>query len=181
MARQHPGHFVLGIDACRESLGRTSRLAPSNALFLIGNVLTLSTDLEGVATDITINFPWGSLLEGLLDADSGVASTLRLLARPLAALEVRLNAGALAESGWQLQDGVTRIRRSLQAQSFLMDPATELDVAALRQFQSSWSKRLAFGRDPRGILLSGHRQRTLGGNLHSSTGGSPLWEPGSRR
>jgi hypothetical protein len=32
-----------------------------------------------------------------------------------------------------------------------------MDVHTLRDFPSTWAKRLAFGRDPRAMMLSAHK------------------------
>ena len=65
IAQNNPGTFVIGIDACRENLVAISRRAPSNSLFVIANARALPTELFGSATQVTINFPWGSLFDGL--------------------------------------------------------------------------------------------------------------------
>ena len=66
IAHTTPGQFAIGIDTCRENLRELSRCAPDNALYLIADALALPDELAGLATRITINFPWGSLLRGLL-------------------------------------------------------------------------------------------------------------------
>src|SRR4051812_8153871 len=59
IARDRPEQFAIGIDTCRENLREASRCAPDNALYLIADGLALPSDLTGLATRITINFPWG--------------------------------------------------------------------------------------------------------------------------
>ena len=67
-------------------------------------------ELGGMASKITINFPWGSLLTALLDGEPRLLEGLLAISRAGAALEVRLNAGALAEAGYTLESGAARIR-----------------------------------------------------------------------
>jgi 16S rRNA (adenine(1408)-N(1))-methyltransferase len=153
-ARTRPALFAIGVDACRENLRAASRSWPRNALFAIADARALPPELHRLATRITINFPWGSLLGGLLGGDAGLLDGLIAIARPGAALEVRLNGGALAEAGWSLERGGERIRHVLQAGGFSIGPPTELGALALRSCQSTWAKRLAFGRDPRALYLS---------------------------
>ncbi|MGH2633583.1 MAG: hypothetical protein ACRDG3_09255 [Tepidiformaceae bacterium] len=57
--------LAIGIDAAREPLRAASRKAPANALFLIANVAALPHALNGIASAVTVFFPYGSLL-GLL-------------------------------------------------------------------------------------------------------------------
>lgn len=155
IARTCPACFALGLDACRENLRAGSHAAPPNALFVIANALALPRELTGAATRIAINFPWGSLLGGLLAGDPALLAGLRTLARPGsgAPLEVRLNGGALAEAGWTLEVGSARVRGVLRAGGFAVEPPIGLDAAALRACPTSWARRLAHGRDPRACLL----------------------------
>lgn len=153
-----PRHFVIGLDACRENLVEVSRRAPGNSLFVIANALDLPGELDGMADSLSINFPWGSLLEGLLLADSPLWASLRRVTRPGTRLDVRLNGGALAEAHWSLETGAVQIRRMLIEQGFALRPAEKLTAGNLKAFPTSWAKRLAFGRDPRAIHLTGLRQ-----------------------
>jgi len=152
-----PTTFAIGVDACRENLREASRRAPANALYLIANALALPPALDGLATRLTVNFPWGSLLAALLAGDPALMERLAGLARPGALVEVRLNAGALAEAGWPLMEGARRVRQALQAGGFNVRPAVELGPRELRACPTTWARRLAFGRDPRALELCGER------------------------
>lgn len=57
VARASPTWFAVGVDACRDNLRKASRKAPSNALYVIANALTLPGELSGMASKVTINFP----------------------------------------------------------------------------------------------------------------------------
>lgn len=155
IAQTHPNTFVIGVDACRENLYEVSRRAPANALFVIANALALPPELDGFAAQITINFPWGSLLEGLVADDAGLLDGLARLARPNAALDVRLNGGALAEVGFSLEAGAARVREVLAVNGFTMRAPVTLRADDLKRFPTTWAKRLAFGRDPRAVYLRG--------------------------
>ena len=155
IARAHPARYVVGIDACRDNLYETSRRAPANALFLIANICSMPTGLAGLASAITINFPWGTLLAGLLDDGSPLLATLARLARPGATLEIRLNGGALAEAGYSLEDGAERVRWLARRAAVHVAAPQPLAVDDLRAYPTTWAKRLAFGRDPRALNLAG--------------------------
>ncbi|MBZ0282598.1 MAG: class I SAM-dependent methyltransferase [Anaerolineae bacterium] len=153
IARSNPKIFVIGIDACRENLQKISHHAPDNALFVIANALALPAELNGLAGTVTINFPWGSLLGGLLDNETGLLTGLRKITRAKAALEVRLNGGALAEAGWSLEEGTCCIQDVLAQNGFAVRSPVWLTPHDLRACPTSWAKRLAFGRDPRAAYL----------------------------
>jgi predicted RNA methylase len=171
-AGTYPNTFVMGIDACRENLQEVSRRVPSNALFVIANAQALPSELDGLATHITINFPWGSLLEGLLGEDAGLLSGLVRLARPDATLDVRLNGGAVAEAGWSLEAGAERVQSVLAANGFRMRQVQIMTAHELKSYPTTWAKRIAFGRDPRAMQLHGVRMQTREGIL---TPTSPRW------
>jgi 16S rRNA (adenine(1408)-N(1))-methyltransferase len=154
-ARRDPATFVIGIDACRENLRRASRTAPENALFSIANLLTPPPELTGMTSHISINFPWGSLLAGLLRADPDLLCGLVRISQPGARIACILNAGALAEEGYDLIAGSEQVREALIATGFEIARTGLLDAAALRTLPSTWAKRLAYGRDPRAIYLTG--------------------------
>jgi 16S rRNA (adenine(1408)-N(1))-methyltransferase len=167
-ARAGSSWFAIGVDACRENMRAASRTAPRNALFVVAEARTLPTELCGLATRIAINFPWGSLLSGLLDGDTGLIDGLASIAQPDPdacpsppargrnggiVLEIRLNGGALVEAGWSLEAGGERVRQVLAAYGFSVGRPALLDARALRACPTTWAKRLAFGRDPRGLYL----------------------------
>lgn len=157
IAQSYPDSFVIGIDACRENLHKVSRRAPENALFVIANALNLPSQLSGLANHITINFPWGSLLTGLLDDDADLLDGLASIGHCGVVLDVLLNGGALAEAGWALEEGADRVRRVLDSHGFVMSSPVGLATHDLRTYPTTWAKRLAYGRDPRAIHVQGKR------------------------
>jgi 16S rRNA (adenine(1408)-N(1))-methyltransferase len=159
-ARASSSRFAIGVDACREQLRAASRTAPRNALFVIAEARALPAELRGLASRVTINFPWGSLLGGLLDGEAGLLGGLAAVMRSDSAvnmcrstLEIRLNGGALAEAGWSLEAGGEQVRRVLAAHGFIAERPAVLDACALRTCPTTWAKRLAFGRDPRAAYI----------------------------
>lgn len=157
LAQQCPHDFVIGIDANRDNLREVSRRAPNNTLFVIANAMALPVELTGLAAQITINFPWGSLIQGLLDGDPALMDGLHTVSRPNAALEVRLNGGALAEAGWTFEAGHQRVQQMLSVNGFALRSPLTLAAGDLKGIPTTWAKRLAFGRDPRAMLLRGTR------------------------
>lgn len=154
-AKREPARFVVGIDACRENLHAAARTAPANALFAIANACALPEELMGLADRVIINFPWGSLRDGLLCAEPGLLAGLRQLARPKAALEVRLNASALAEAGWALDAGAEQAVEVLRGTGVRVRSARRLGAADLRACPTTWARRMAFGRSPEAVEIMG--------------------------
>lgn len=153
-ARHTPALLAIGLDACREGLVDVSRRAPANALFVRENALSLPPGLSRLATRVTLNFPWGSLLHALIEGDPVLMERLAAMGRPGAALEIRLNGGALSAAGWSLEDAVERLWPALHAGGLRVMAMSYLDALALRRMPSTWAKRLAFGRDPRALEVT---------------------------
>lgn len=155
-ARTFPSRFVIGVDSCRENLRELSRLKLPNLLYIIASAQSLPQELNGLVSHITINFPWGSLLESLLNGDTNLLHGLESISRANTAIDIRLNGGALAEAGTTLECGTGIIYNNLSRSGWCIKGPVAMDAGALRKFPSTWAKRLAFGRDPRAIQLSGY-------------------------
>jgi len=95
-ARQNPRKFYIGIDANPRPLEKISEKIQrkreqgglANLLFLQAAVEDLPAELEGVADEIHIHFPWGSLLRALAMGDEAVVRDLRRLCAAEALLEI---------------------------------------------------------------------------------------------
>jgi 16S rRNA (adenine(1408)-N(1))-methyltransferase len=95
-ARQNPKKFFIGVDASPRPLEKISekihRSAAKgglpNVLFLQASVEELPRELDGVADEVHVHFPWGSLLRGVDVGDEKILQNLRRLCSPDALLEV---------------------------------------------------------------------------------------------
>ena len=155
LAERNPNWFIIGIDSCRENLHEHSRAKLANMLFVIASAQDLPSELNGLASHITINFPWGSLLESLLTGDSKLMRGLEFVSRSATSVDIRLNGGALAEAGTTLETGAKQIYDNLLQASWQVCAPAMMNANTLRNFPSTWAKRLAFGRDPRAMVLNG--------------------------
>jgi 16S rRNA (adenine(1408)-N(1))-methyltransferase len=95
-ARQNPHRFYLGIDASANSLEKVSEKIHrkpakgglKNALFIQAAVEALPEELDGIADEVHIHFPWGSLLKGVASGDETILKKIRRICTPDAVLEV---------------------------------------------------------------------------------------------
>ena len=88
-ARADPGTLYLAIDPDAETLAdyafrasrKPARGGVENAVFVVAAVEALPLELMRIAERVRVNFPWGSLLRGLMEPQAsvlaGVASLLR--------------------------------------------------------------------------------------------------------
>jgi hypothetical protein len=155
LADKHPGWFMIGVDSCRENLREYSRTKLQNMLFVIASAQDLPTELDGLISHITINFPWGSLLESLLMDDSNLLRRLEFISRSATSIDLHLNGGAMAEAGTDLETGAEQVYNNLIRSGWQIERPAIMNANALRSFPTTWAKRLAFGRDPRAISMSG--------------------------
>ena len=163
-AAAEPDRLVVGVDANAAAMAEASRRAgakPSrgglaNALFVVAAAESLPPELDGVADLVTVHFPWGSLLRGLLGADPAIMTGLTRVMRPGATLSLLLSSTGRDRSAGVEPIGVGTLeglaeaydRRGLAVTQ--ARPATPADVAAAR---STWGKRLdAGGRRPAWLL-----------------------------
>ena len=146
--------FAIGIDTCRENLIRHSRVASPNALFLIADARDLPVDLYGLATLITVNFPWGSLLRSLLDGDSRLFTRIVRCLRPDGLLRISINAEAVGETGCSLGKGTELVVANLQRSGFDLQRRSLLTPVDLKNIPTTWAKRLAFGRNPAAVQIA---------------------------
>jgi hypothetical protein len=156
LAMEHPSWFIIGVDSCRENLHEHSQAKLQNMLFVIASAQNLPKELNGLVSQITINFPWGSLLESLLKGDSNLMNGLESISQSTISVDLRLNSGALAEAGTTLEAGVEKIYNNLIRSGWQIERPVFINADALRSFPTTWAKRLAVGRDPRAVTLNGY-------------------------
>jgi 16S rRNA (adenine(1408)-N(1))-methyltransferase len=154
LAIRSPERGVIALDLCEANMQAVSRKAPGNALFVVGDALALPAELRGLASCITINFPWGSLLRGLVDGDPAWLAGLKALANGQTELDILLNGGALAELGLPIDAGAEMVVASLRPVGAKVGAPRTLGAAELRRYPTTWAKRLAFGRDPRAVRIA---------------------------
>ena len=95
-ASQNPNKFFIGIDANPRPLEKVSEKIhrkPSkgglpNVLFLQSSVEDLPSELDDVADEVHVHFPWGSLLRAVATGDKAVLQNLRHVCSAGALLEV---------------------------------------------------------------------------------------------
>ena len=120
-----------------------------NARFIASGLQQLPGGMAGLASLVTIHFPWGSLLRAAVGHDAdGLGAIARLLA-PGGVLRLLVSAGERDAGGGGVVGldpaAIVDAFRELRMRPRACRPATEGDIAAAH---SSWGKRLlASGRD----------------------------------
>ena len=95
-ARANPNKFYIGIDANPRPLEKVSEKIHRNpakgglpnVLFLQAAIEDLPSELDEVADEVHIHFPWGSLLRLVAAGDETVLRNLRRICAPEGVLEI---------------------------------------------------------------------------------------------
>jgi 16S rRNA (adenine(1408)-N(1))-methyltransferase len=136
-----------------EASRRASRRGPANALFVVAAAEQIPPELQGVADELTILFPWGSLLRGVVALDDAAAATAgiaRLLApdgvaTAILSIEDRDRLDGLPRL--DALDACEQLRERWQSHGLEvcdLRPATAAEIAATG---STWARRLRAGRE----------------------------------
>ena len=95
-ARENSDRFFIGIDPNARPLRKISekihrsreRGGAPNALYVQASIETLPAELDGIADEVHVLFPWGSLLRAVAAGDAAALAGLRRICTPDARLRV---------------------------------------------------------------------------------------------
>ncbi len=163
LAKQHPDRFVIGIDPHHKNLVQKSaqiykkpqKGGLENALFVVARVEDLPHELDGVANQVFINFPWSGLLRGVVHVEHGTWENIKRICAPGAVVDVVFGYDEQHEAGemeeYELPElSLEYIQKTmapqLDALGFTIQKVKELSLEDLKMYPSSWAKRLAFGQ-----------------------------------
>ena len=98
-ARNDPESLYVAIDPDAETLAdyafrasrKPARGGVENALFVVAAVESLPPELHRVADSVRVNFPWGSLMRGLLEPDPSIVQAILGIAKPGAQVEILMS------------------------------------------------------------------------------------------
>ena len=158
-----PSRLVIGIDALEEPMGEVAAKAARkpakggrpNLVLVRATIEALPTELEGVADEVFVQLPWGSLLEGIVLAHDDVLGGLAALCRPGARLTVTLNGEIWLDSTparyehlpLPTPDYVTGVVAAGMARFGLaLVDAGYTSAADAKELPTTWARRLGHGR-----------------------------------
>lgn len=156
-AGREPGTLVVGIDADASRMIEASRRAARgarkgglpNALFVVAAAESLPRELDGSAAAITIHFPWGSLLRGVLGAEAWLAAGLARVTTAGAVVEALVSVTArdgMPGVGALDERSVAGIAAAWEARGFTVESAAPAGCDEVAATRSSWANRLGAGR-----------------------------------
>jgi 16S rRNA (adenine(1408)-N(1))-methyltransferase len=148
-AAAEPSALAIGIDASAVAMAESSRRAhrrgPHNARFFAEAAEVLPGPLAGTGSLVTVSFPWGSLLQGVLGRRPAVLCGIAGLVAPGGALEILVSVTerdripGVATLDGDEQDRLTGAWVAAGLELISLRPASSTEVDASR---SSWARRL---------------------------------------
>lgn len=176
VARARPEALVIGVDAVAEAMaGSASRAAskPSrgglgNAIFVRASLERLPAAFDALATEVSVNFPWGSLLRAVGAPEREGMATLARVLRGGGTLTALLNADA-AEQERHAQrldlpplEDVEHVRSQLvpgwEEAGFEEVAWRVLGAGEQPPVRTTWGQRLVRGSGRSTLLVTGRRR-----------------------
>ena len=153
LAAAEPTTLVIGVDADAASMAETSRRAARpahrggrpNLLFVVAAAEAPPMELLGLADEVRILFPWGSLLRGLLGRDERVARGIAALARPGARVRATVSITSrdgVAEIPVLDASAMAGIERALIGTGLRLTGSSHVGREQVRATHSTWGRRL---------------------------------------
>ena len=167
-ARLNPNKFYIGIDPNTRPLQKISEKihrkpakggAP-NALFIQAAVDDLPAELDGVADEIHVHFPWGSLLHAVATGDIEVLRNLRRICAGGASLEVVIGLDSERDQAEIERLGLSPVTLEFidnvlgpnyAAAGFQIVERGTIGAAEWPRINTSWARRLQ-GNERRSII-----------------------------
>jgi 16S rRNA (adenine(1408)-N(1))-methyltransferase len=167
-ARQNPNKFYIGIDANVSPLEKISEKihrkpakggAP-NVLFVSAAVEELPSELVGLANEVHVHFPWGSLLQAVASGDAIVLQNVRRICADDALLEVVIGLDDSRDRSEITRLGLVSFSvdfidhvliSKYHAAGFEIIERGSMAAGEWPEFKTSWAKRLK-GKETRPII-----------------------------
>ncbi|HEX6656020.1 MAG TPA: class I SAM-dependent methyltransferase [Candidatus Limnocylindria bacterium] len=171
-AAAHRDELVLAIDAghagMRESSWRASRKAVVNALFVASSLERLPPELSGIASLVSVHFPWGTLLNAAIGRDLAGTDRLATLVASGGMLRMLVSAAERDAARGATDLDPDAVVAAYRSRGFEPRTCREATAADLEVARSSWGRRLLSGpSDRRAWLIELRRVESGdGGTLH---------------
>ena len=164
MARATPNKFFIGVDANVKPLEKPSMKATRklnkgglpNAMFVQAAVEDLPEEFDGVADEIHIHFPWGSLLRAVAVGNPGILASMRRIAVPGGVLEIvigidpdrdgtELNRLGIPDLSHRYIQNV--LAEKYESSGFKIKKHGELERSDWSKLETSWARKLQVNKD----------------------------------
>lgn len=161
-AKTEHNKLFIGIDTLAATLEEYSKKARKekiyNAVFVIGSLELLPQELIGKVDRLFILLPWGTLLQNIVNTNPQGIKQISSLLKEEAKLQIILGYDSRFEpkeaQRLELPSEInlalineTIIPKFLDYGNFVLEDCSEIAKTDLEKFETTWSKRLAFGKE----------------------------------
>lgn len=159
-AKANPQNFYIGIDPSEKLLQEYSRKANKdrleNTLFIRASIEMLPGGLKGIADELNINFPWGSLLGGIVNTKQKIIKNILFMLSENASINIVFGYSPTAEPTETDRLNLEKINRDViekeiipefESKGLRLVEIKELEKEELGNIESTWGKKLEFGQD----------------------------------
>ena len=177
-AKADPDTLYIGIDPVKENMLDTVKKASKkpekgglkNLLLVVGAVESMPAELHGMADEVTVYFPWGSLLESVVKPIAESMLQIRATAKPGAAYTIVTTYQSIYEGAEIEKRGLPELSKeyfetehasSLKELGFITEEVTELTPEDVQEIGTQWAKRLGNGRSRQYYSVKGKVENTL--------------------
>jgi 16S rRNA (adenine(1408)-N(1))-methyltransferase len=163
LASVDPEQLVIGIDALDEPMGEIAARAARkpakggrpNLLLVRAALEALPAELHGVADEVSVQLPWGSLLEGIVLARDDVLGGLAALCRSSARVTITLNGEIWLDSTPARYEHLPVptpeyvadvVAAGMERVGIRIDAARYASAAEAKRLPTTWARRLGHDR-----------------------------------
>ena len=120
MAYSNPKNFYVGIDSNFENLKRISRKITKkpekggldNVIFVHANTDELPNELNSIADEVQINFPWGSLLEGIILGSTSTIKNIKKITKENGYLKITLTYNEKYDDSFKIKKNLPNLTQN---------------------------------------------------------------------
>ena len=167
-ARQHPERLIIGLDPVAEAMqGAANRVSrprtrQENVLFIVSSVEQMPDELHRSCAHVFVNFPWGSLMRGLILGDPEILTPLTEIGRGGATYRIILNLRIFDDPVPIEVQELPEVTVDY-VQRHLVDPYRDAGLRIsgarivppeeLSELPTTWSRRLSYRRPPPSLQI----------------------------
>lgn len=162
-AQEHPKTLYVGFDPVADNMIPTAQKARKkpakggvqNALFVVSSLEQLPDDLNGLADEVHVGYPWGSLLAAFVEPRSEWLARIYKLAKPGAPVHVRLNQSVFDDEPYMGRLGLpTFDRERLLTALRELGTVENVELVAGGTEHSSWERKLVAGSNRKTLVIA---------------------------
>ena len=163
----NPDTLYMGIDPSEKQLRIYSKKAVrkkiNNVLFIVGSIENFPINDSDIIDEIHITLPWGTLLESIVKPTKNAISKLSELLKKDGKLKIIFGYTPELEPSETKRLSLPVIGDELikeniipafESCGFVLDNYRELNKKELKETETTWAKKLHFGKDRRIYLIS---------------------------